>query len=296
MTKRQHATAGTKRPSRVHTPAGQAIRKEYGHLLLATIAINLLSLALPIMTLQVYDRVLPNPDSGTLPVLMIGVCVAIACETCLRLARAWMMGWGGAVYEHHLSTQAMQHILHADVARSKQTGIGEFLHRLTAIGRIKDFENGYVLVTITELAFIPVFLAMIVYIAPTLALVPLGLLALFVGVSVFQGRKLQTALDLREKADDRRYDYLIECLKGIHTLKSFALESLFSRRYEYLQEKSGLASFHTAEASTVAFNFGTMISHLMMVAVMTAGALAAIAGLGMSQQGRSLPRCYYPAD
>jgi len=278
MKAQNHATAGTKRPPHLDTPAIHTPRKENGHLLLATIAINVLSLALPIMTLQVYDRVLPNPDSGTLPILMMGVCIAIACETCLRLARAWMMGWSGAVYEQNLSTKAMQHILNADIARSKQTGIGEFLHRLTAIGRIKDFENGYVLVTIIEIAFIPVFLGMVVYIAPTLALVPLTLLALFVVVSVYQGRKLQTALDLREKRDDRRYDYLIECLKGIHTLKAFALENLFNRRYEFLQEKSGLASFHTAEASTVAFNFGTMISHLMMVAVMTAGALAAIAG------------------
>ena len=39
-------------------------------LLLGTLAINILSLALPIMTLQVYDRILPNPGSGTLPVLM----------------------------------------------------------------------------------------------------------------------------------------------------------------------------------------------------------------------------------
>ena len=30
-------------------------------LLLSTLAINVLSLALPVMTLQVYDRILPNP-------------------------------------------------------------------------------------------------------------------------------------------------------------------------------------------------------------------------------------------
>jgi len=261
---------GRLRPKGYHT--------EKGHLLCATIAINLLSLALPIMTLQVYDRILPNPESGTLPVLIAIVSLAVCCETLLRLARAWMMGWSGAVYEHKLSEAAMQRILAADVSRSAPCGVGEFLHRLTAIGKVKEFENGYVLVTLTELAFIPVFLALIAYIAPALVIVPAVLLAVFVAVSAWQGKRLQHAMEERDRRDDKRYDFLIECLKGIHTLKAFALESLFTRRYEHLQEESGKASFKTAEASTAAFNFGTMISHLMMAAVMTVGAMAAISG------------------
>src|SRR5690606_15189820 len=173
-----------------------------------------------------------NPESGTLPVLIMIVSLAICCETLLRLARAWMMGWSGAVYEHKLSETAMQRILAADVSRSAPCGVGEFLHRLTAIGKVKEFENGYVLVTMTELAFIPVFLAVIAYIALPLVIVPVALLAIFVAVSVWQGKRLQRAMDERDRRDDKRYDFLIECLKGIHTLKAFALESLFARRYE----------------------------------------------------------------
>lgn len=256
----------------------QESRGDRFYLLLGTVSLNLLSLALPIMTLQVYDRILPNPESGTLPLLMAGVLLAIVCETGLRLARAWMMGWRGAVYEHALSAAAMRRLLSADAARSRTTGIGEFLHRMAAIGRLKDFENGYIAVTWMELAFIPVFLGVILYIAAPLAIVPLLLLGVFIGVSLWQGRKLQSALARRDAEDDERYEYLVECLKGVHTVKAFALENLLSRRYEYLQEKSGLGSFFAAEASTRTFNFGTMMSHLMMVAVMTAGAVAVIGG------------------
>ena len=42
-----------------------ASTSETTYLLLATVTLNLLSLALPIMTLQVYDRILPHPDSGS---------------------------------------------------------------------------------------------------------------------------------------------------------------------------------------------------------------------------------------
>src|SRR5688572_8214905 len=119
---------------------------EPANLVLGTVALNILSLALPIMTLQVYDRILPNPDSGTLPLLIVGVSIALLLETCLRIARAWILGWNGAVYEHEMSAAAMRHILSADVSRSERVGTGEFLHRMAAIGKLRDFHNGYVMV------------------------------------------------------------------------------------------------------------------------------------------------------
>lgn len=271
---RRHAAQTARLQS--YQPAGS--KRETGYLLLGTCALNFLSLALPIMTLQVYDRILPNPETGTLPLLLAGVIFAIACETGLRLARAWMMGWNGAVYEHALSAAAMRRVLGADIARSRKTGVGEFLHRMGAISRLKDYESGYVAVTLAELAFIPVFIGVIFYIAAPLTPVPMALLAIFVAVSLWQGRRLRSTLATRDACDDARYEYLVECLKGVHTIKSFALENLLSRRYEQLQEKSGLGSFFAAEASTRAFNFGTMISHLMMAAVMTAGAIAVVGG------------------
>jgi ATP-binding cassette subfamily C protein LapB len=265
MTERQHLK-----------PAG--FRTENLHLVLGTAALCVLSLALPVMTLQVYDRILPNPDSGTLPVLMAFVSVAVLLEIALRLARAWMIGWKGAVYEQAMATAAMQHVLSSDVARAARYGVGGFLGRLGAVGKLKDFYNGYALVTLVELAFVPVFLGVIFYIARPLAFIPLMLLAVFTVLTAAQGRVLREALQKRDTADDRRYNFLIECLKSVHTLKAFAIEKLIARRYESLQEQSGLASFYTAEASTATFNAGTTLSHVMMAVVMTTGAVMAIHG------------------
>jgi ATP-binding cassette subfamily C protein LapB len=97
------------------------------------------------MTLQVYDRILPNPGSGTLPVLITGVGLAVALEATLRLARAYIMGWAGAAYEHRLSCSAMNHVLEADLSRLGPYGIGEHLHRMSAVTKMKDFYNGYAL-------------------------------------------------------------------------------------------------------------------------------------------------------
>lgn len=241
-------------------------------LLLSTLAINILSLALPVMTTQVYNRILPNPDSGTLPVLVTGVCVAIFLETILRMSRAFMMGWAGAAYEHRLSCEAMNHVLKANTRFVGSNGIAEHLHRMAAIGKLKDFYNGYALVTISELAFVPLFLILIYYIAGSLVIAPLAVLLVFVIFSLSSGLKLKESLKERDQADDNRFNFLIESLEGIHTLKSFALENFFERRYEALEKQSSLSNYKVTQDTSATFDMGTIFSQIMVAVVISCGA------------------------
>lgn len=247
-------------------------------LLLSTLAINILSLALPVMTLQIYDRVIPNLGSGTLLVLLTGVGIAIVLEAILRLARAYILGWAGAAYEHRLSCAALDHALNVDLAQLNKFGIAEHLNRMAAIGKLKDFYSGAALTTLMELIFVPVFLGVIIYIAGPLALVPTTILSAFTIFSLIEGHRLRTALKARDVTDDRRYDFLIEGLEGIHTIKAFALENQFARRYEHLETESTLANLRVTDAMAGTFNAGATFSHLMVASTTAGGALLALDG------------------
>ncbi len=246
---------------------------------LSTLTVNILSLALPIMTLQVYDRILPNPWSGTLPVLFTGVCVAVILETLMRLGRGYAMGRAGAAFEHRLSCKAMDHLLKSDLAHPSSFGIGEYMNRLSAIGRLKDFYNGYSMNTFLELAFVPAFLCLIAYIAGPLVVVPVAVLMVFTLVSYSQGRKLRTALKRRDDNDDKRYDFLIESLEGIHSIKSFGLENIFMRKYESLEEESAIANFRVTDVSAKAFDTAAVFSNIMMAGVIGLGAWLVLNGM-----------------
>lgn len=260
------------------TLASEGYRINVSDILMATLTINILSLALPVMTLQVYDRILPNPGSGTLPVLIAGVCVAVVLETCLRLGRSYLTGWSGASFEHRLSCKAMSHILGSDLARLDFGNMGESLSRLAAIGRLKDFYNGHSVITIFDLMFVPLFLALIVYIAGPLAIMPACVLAGFTVVSLAQGSNLRHDLEQRDRHDDNRYSFLIESLEGIHTIKSFSLEKIFTRKYEHLDEESTLSNFKVTQSSALTFNTGMVFSSLMIASVIGAGAYFVLIG------------------
>ncbi|MBU0799854.1 MAG: ATP-binding cassette domain-containing protein, partial [Alphaproteobacteria bacterium] len=211
-------------------------------------------------------------------VLIGGLCVALALEMIIRLARARMVAWNGACYEHRTACAAMDHMLGSDLGRFQARGIGAHLSGLSAIGRLKDFANGQSLITLFELALLPVYIALMAYIAGALVLVPLAVLAVFTVFALWSGLHLKKALQGRDNADDRRYDFLVESLEGVHTLKSFALEERFQRRYESLERDSTRASYDVTEDSARIFNMSTVFSHIMLVAVIAVGALDVMAG------------------
>lgn len=253
-------------------------KNEKGHIILSSLAINFLSLALPVMTLQIYDRILPNPESGTLPMLITGVCVAIILEACLRLSRSYMTGWSGAKYEFGLSSAAMRHVLATDAAHFSSAGAGEHLHRMSAIAKLKDFYNGYILTACVDIAFVPVYLGFIIYVAGPLTLVPAVILMLYTLVSLADGQRLRKNLKARDAADDKRYNFIIETLDAIHSVKSFSLEKILSRKYEELEETSARENFNSAQAMAGAFNTGTVASHVMIAAIIAIGAVFVLNG------------------
>jgi ATP-binding cassette subfamily C protein LapB len=254
----------------------EGFRQSTFSLLLCTLAVSILSLALPVMTLQVYDRILPNPGTGTLPVLITGVCLAIFLEALLRLSRSYVIGRSGAAYEHRMACSAMQKILNADLNQMGSYGVGEHLHRMGAVGKLRDFYNGYALTVLAELAFVPLFFALIVYIGQELAIVPAAVLCTFILISLWKGYRLRHTLKVRENVDDKRFNFLIESLEGIHTIKAFALEKFFERRYEALEENSTLANYKVTQETASTFNIGAIFSHIMVAAVISVGAWFAL--------------------
>lgn len=247
-------------------------------LAVATLAINLLSLALPLTAMQVYDRILARHSMDTLNVLAAGVVVAVLVEAALRTLRAWLTGWLGASREHALYRAAMEHVLRKDLRSIERHGAGHNAEELAAIGRMREFYSGQALITLVDLPFILIFLGLITFLAGWLALIPLGLLVAFCCRASIMGDRLKEVIAQREAHDQHRYDFIVETLSGIHSLKSMGAEEMMMRRYEALEAHSASANLSVANTSGDAYNDGMIFSQLMGVGVMLAGAHLAVDG------------------
>ena len=246
--------------------------------LAASFTLNLLALVMPIVILQTYDRIVPNNSRETLFLLVVFVAGALVLDAFLRLGRTYVTGWAAARFEHRLGCSMARRLLSSDLASFERSAAGVHLDRMTAIDRLRDFYCGQSILVMVDLPFAFLFLGLIAYLAGALALVPLGVLIAFAFVAWKLGQHLRVAIENRSEVDDRRYNFIIELLTGIHTVKALGMEAQMVRRYERLQESSAASGIEVNMLSGRAQSLGALFSNLTMVLTAGIGCLWVING------------------
>ena len=77
---------------------------------------------------------------------------------------------------------------------------------------------------------------------------------------------------MQDKNDNKRYNFIIETLQGIYSIKSYGVESVFQRHYEHLEEDSSMSNYNTSLISTKGYTFGILFNEIMVVSVVSFGA------------------------
>ncbi|MEO5335515.1 MAG: peptidase domain-containing ABC transporter [Magnetospirillum sp. WYHS-4] len=247
-------------------------------MVLSTFFINILSLAMPLVLLQIYDRIVPNNAAGTLSLLIIGVGSALILEGILRVARSFVSAWMGARFDHLAGCSAVDRLLNANLVEYERQGSGAHLERLQALTTLREFYSGQAILNLLDLPFAVLFIGVMAYLAGWLAWVPIVIGLAFLLSALMVGKKLRAALEGRSTADDRRFNFIIEVLGNIHTLKSMAMEEQMLRRYERLQEGCATWNHDVALQSARALSVGSLFSQLTQFAVVGFGSTLVIDG------------------
>ncbi len=240
---------------------------------LASLAINLLALALPIVLMQIYDRVIPNQNRATLFVLGLFLLGAVIAEALMRAARARLMSYAGARYEVETTLKLCRRFLFADAHEIERTPPGVQVGRLAAIDRIREFRSGDAGATSLDLPFSILFLAVVAWIALPIAIVLIGLIA----ITIAAVRKITAATETlaadRATLEGRRHSFLIEVLSRIEAVKSAGMTPFMERRYERLMKSSATTTAAFTANSNAAQGLIGAVSQLTPLAVGAVGAV-----------------------
>ena len=242
-------------------------------IVLATLGSNLFALALPLATLQLYDRVIPGKGYASLDVLAGALIVSLILDTMLRLGQGRMISWSAARFEHETGCAAVRSFLMAKPAAIEAVSPGVHVQRLNAVERLREFAVHQGLVALVDLPFAFVFLALIWLIAPPLFVVTLLFLALAFGGAWWTGIRLRRAVHQRAEIDDRRISFLLETFGASHTIKGAAIETSILRRYERLLEQAAGSGYTTAFISGVAQTLGSVSAQTLGFGVVALGAV-----------------------
>ncbi|MCV6592255.1 MAG: ABC transporter transmembrane domain-containing protein [Silicimonas sp.] len=247
-------------------------------MVLASFGANLLSLAVPMAMIQIYDRVIPNQGHETLIVLGAVVFTAILADVLLRSARRYILERAGERFELAAYPAAVRALVLSDPARDKRVSEGDLYHRLTGIDRLRNAHSGETSTALLDLPFALLFLAVVILISPQAGLTIFCVLAAaFVVLKIARQRVLKLQLR-RQDNEARRHSFLTETLRELDAVKGMRSEGFMQRRYERLLAGAAATTQDTARSVQLAQGFTAAIGTLSPLLMGSIGAMMVIEG------------------
>ena len=244
----------------------------------ASIVINLLALAFPLLMLQLYDRILPHQSLDTLGIVAVAVGLAVAVESIIRALRSFTTAWISARFEHRALIAVAERTLAEPLHEFERKGTGAVMEGFKSVSTLKYHYSGQTFQQLMDLPFTLLYVLIVFILSPWVGLLLFTGYCVFIFITWRNGRNDPELIKEQKQADLRRANFLNETLGNVHTLKSMTMESLMLRRYERLQEGCARIMSKVTYALDMSSGIGAIFSPLMNMMVVALGAWLVIAG------------------
>jgi len=240
--------------------------------------INVLSLAVPIFVLQVYDRVVFQAGLTTLQGLVLGVVLAILFDFILRQVRGRIIQRVAVRIDADVGRTLFAKLanLPLTVIESKTMPQWQVLHRDAET--VRNICAGPPVLLFLDLPFVVLFIGVVWVIAAPIAWILTLIVPVFVIVAVVSQKMLSRSSDLEKKAQTERDAMVAEMIAGRGAMKSLGLGPSLANRWEDRQSKLVLSSIRRGTLTDSFNHVGMTLSLAASVAMTAVGALAIIDG------------------
>lgn len=238
---------------------------------IATMTLSIFGLAMPLVMLQVFDRIIPFQARETLLVLLLGLVVVVLLELAQKLLRSAIMNAQAVRYSASMSARTYDKILNADETGGTQE-LSKLHQLMLSPGRVRDNICGTGRLFVIELPMSAIGLFLIWMLAGPLVLVPvIGFLILF--ATAYGVRRLhRNKLSERQDADARRYLLFEQMIEHIGSVKANQFENGLNSRYRREQSKSAHASQAVYFSSNMFQSLAQSINLFFSAAIVCSGA------------------------
>ncbi len=203
----------------------------YSHVALAALIINLLALASPLFIMSVYDRVIPNGAIPSLVALSVGMGIAVFFDFVIRMVRSRIIDMTGKKVDVVLASDIFEHVLAVKLAQ-RPSSVGILANQMRDFDSVKEFFTSGTVVSITDLVFAALFIAVLFIIAGPLAWIPIVLLPLMIIIGAALQFPLERAMRRLNAESAARHGVLVESLSGIEAVRATGAEGRMQNAWE----------------------------------------------------------------
>ncbi|EGR4138337.1 type I secretion system permease/ATPase [Vibrio cholerae] len=207
------------------------VRPWYRDLLIASFIINVLALVVPLFTMNVYDRVVPNQAFSTLWVLVVGVSIVLLFDWLLREARSSVTDAAGRYIDNKLSAILFAKVMGMKLENRPQSA-GAFARQLQDFDSVREFFTSVTLVTLIDLPFTLLFLLLIGWLGGAMMFIPLAIMALLLLLTAVMKGKIEQTHTETARLSTIRQAHLFDSLLALPEIKQNNAEGAAQSRWE----------------------------------------------------------------
>lgn len=259
-------------------PAVAKYRMLLIEVLVSSFVLQLFALASPLVFQVVIDKVLVHRSLSTLDVLVFALVVMALFEGLLGGVRLYIFSHTTNRVDVELGARLFSHLLALPLSYFEARQVGNSVARVRELENIRSFLTGNAITLVVDVVFTVAFLAVMFLYSPTLALIVVGSLPLYVLLSLVITPMLRRLLAEKFQRGAENQSFLVEAVTGIETLKAMAVEPQIQRRWE--EQLAGYVSsaFRATRWTMVGSQIANVVNRLTTAATLWYGAKIVIAG------------------
>ena len=253
-------------------------RHPLGHVLAASLFVQIFALTTPLFFQVIVDKVLTHRGYETLFVLIAGLVIVGLFDVALQYLRTYALSHTTNRIDVELGQRLFAHLLRLPMSYFESRPAGQTVARVRELETIRSFITGQGLFSAIDLLFTFVFIAVLFAYSWTLTLITLAFVPLYMLIGLGVRPPLRALVNEKFNRGAASQQFLVETIVGANTVKAAAVEPIMRAQWE---EK--LAAYvKTSFAATMLGAGGQLgvqyVSKLSTAALLLFGAKAVIDG------------------
>ena len=205
-------------------PFLQPLKPIFREVLAMSLFVNLLALAVPVFTLQVYDRVVGSGGIATLVGLVVGMFFVLIFDYILRMARSRIMQTVALRVDVLVGKQLFDKLMGVPLRLLESKPANHWQSLFRDVDIVRNTLSGASALLVVDLPFAVLFLGLIIIIATPIAGVLVFVLPLFMIVAWKSGNVMAAANQAERATTQSRDSLIAEMIQGRTTIKALALD------------------------------------------------------------------------
>ena len=259
-------------------PFLQRYRRSLVLVFVASLFIQIFSLAQPLIIQQIIDKVIGQQNFNTLyflGVLLIGCSVI---SNVLNLIRTFLFTDTTNRIDIATSGNILTHLFKLPLGYFDSRPVGEISTRISELGKIRGFLTGTALTLILDVIFGVIYLFVLISYSGLLTAVSLSVIPLYLAMVFIVAPIIKRQLRIAAEANAAASALMIESLTGIQTVKAQHAETTLRWRWQQRYARFISSNFRTALIGATSGSIGGFFNEIGGLAVLWVGAYLVLEG------------------